>query len=329
MEAGLPVIAGLGADIAGVAAAYRLAEQVGAAIDHDSAEATLRKQAILSGSGVMFVSPGEARARADVLLIVGGPATDWPELGSFLAFDGEKVARKIVRLSEEGIDVAGGRLARFGSGEHESQDLLAALRARVNGNPLADDRGLEGIDAFAALLKEAEFGVAVWSPAQLDPLAIEMLTGLVKDLNERSRWSSLAVPASVTATGAAIAAGWLTGLPLRSAFLRGRWEHDPWRFEARRLLESGEADAVLYICSYGDPPPDWLGEIPRILLVTESVTLQPDAIRFDIGTPGVDHDAVLFNRRAGTLTAAAATEPTNKRTAAQVLDRIAARVGSQ
>lgn len=326
MEAGLPVIAGMGTDIAGVAAACRLAEKVGAAIDHDSAEATLREQAVLSDTGAMFVSPGEARAAADAFLIVGDPAADWPELADLLKRDAAGDVRKIVRLSSRGVDVDEERTAQPGAGKHGLHGVLAALRARVNGNPLADDHGLAGIEECAARLTEAEFGVAIWSPSELDGLAIEMLTGLVKDLNESSRWSSLLIPLSVTATGAAMAAGWLTALPLRSAFLGGRWEHDPWRFEARRLIESGETDAVLYICSYGDPLPEWLSDVPRILLVRESIPAQADAVRFDIACPGRDHDAILFDRRTGTLSVAPATEPTNEPTVAEVLDRIAARV---
>ena len=43
----------------------------------------------------------------------------------------------------------------------------------------------------AAELKRARFGVAIWSAAELDRLTIEMLCGLVNDLNEGTRFSGL------------------------------------------------------------------------------------------------------------------------------------------
>ena len=44
--------------------------------------------------------------------------------------------------------------------------------------------------------------------------------------------------------------GWMTGFPVRTSFGRGFPEHDTWRFDATRLIESGEADAALWISAY-------------------------------------------------------------------------------
>ena len=58
--------------------------------------------------------------------------------------------------------------------------LLAALRARVAGRPVGKTRlAAKALDALAAALRGARFGVAVWSAAELDALTIEMLCGLV------------------------------------------------------------------------------------------------------------------------------------------------------
>src|ERR1700723_4486361 len=66
-----PLIAGLGADIDGARAAIALAEQVGGVIDHRHSAALLRDLDCLRETGVMLTTPGEARVRADVVLLVG------------------------------------------------------------------------------------------------------------------------------------------------------------------------------------------------------------------------------------------------------------------
>ena len=69
-----PVVGGLATDLAGSVAAFRLAEKLGGAVDHAAAEWSLRDQAVLHDQGLMLVSPGEARQRADTFLLVGdGP----------------------------------------------------------------------------------------------------------------------------------------------------------------------------------------------------------------------------------------------------------------
>ena len=58
------------------------------------------------------------------------------------------------------------------------------------------------------------------------------------------------------ASGVVQVGGWMTGFPPRTGFGRGYPEHDPWRFDARRLVDSGEADAALWISAYdGEAPP--------------------------------------------------------------------------
>ena len=73
---------------------------------------------------------------------------------------------------------------------------LAALRARVKGRPVAQTQlPLSALDALAGVVKGARFGVAVWTAASLGALEIEMLHGLVRDLNETTRFSTLPLPA--------------------------------------------------------------------------------------------------------------------------------------
>src|SRR5215470_14011912 len=71
-----PLIAGLGADVAGARAATVLAQRIGAVVDHMNADALLRDLDVLREAGLMLTTPSETRLRADTLLLVGPGAID-------------------------------------------------------------------------------------------------------------------------------------------------------------------------------------------------------------------------------------------------------------
>ena len=100
-----PLIAGLGADIDGARAAIALAERVGGVIEHMHSAALLRDLDCLRETGIMLTTPGEARVRADVVLLVGDGLTEaWPSLTERLLApparpEGVDVKRRIVWLA--------------------------------------------------------------------------------------------------------------------------------------------------------------------------------------------------------------------------------------
>jgi formylmethanofuran dehydrogenase subunit B len=330
-----PLIGGLETDVAGAVAALQLADRLGGAVDHAASGPLLRDVSVLRSVGLMSVNTGEARHRADTYLIVGdGPLAAWPELPDVLFAEGGThlsgvtPVRRVLMLSARPL----GRGTPHGHAwsEHRLAELplaLAALRARVNGRPVAAGIDLTKLDSQAELLKAARYGVAIWSPDEIDALGIEMLAGLIKELNAETRWSGISVSGDASAHGASVACGWMTGFPLRTAFGRGFPEQDSWQFEARRLVESGEADAAVWISTFGAPRPDWL-TVPTVLISDMAGPERRDGATFVVGRPAVDHDAVLFDRRTGTLVAHAARTPRNLPTAADALRAIAARLSA-
>ena len=58
-------------DVHGTRAAIALAERIGAAYDHIDGAAVARETALFTDRGGMTIAPGEARRRADVVVIVG------------------------------------------------------------------------------------------------------------------------------------------------------------------------------------------------------------------------------------------------------------------
>ncbi len=336
-----PLIAGLGADTAGARAAIALAERVGGVIEHMHSAALLRDLDPMRETGVMLTTPGEARVRADVVLLIGDGLTEtWPALNERLLRpparpEGVDVKRRIVWLAP----AIGARIRGF-EGDIEIREAgrgatlavnLAALRARVKNRRIANLRiarsalSLSALDSLAATLKGARFGVAVWTAESLGALEIEMLNGLVRDLNETARFSTLPLAARDNGVGVLAACGWATGFPMRTGFGAGVPVHDPWRFDAERLVASEETDCVLWISAFGAAPPGWLNAANVIALCqpTAEFAKEPN-VRITVGRPGVDHEAVMHSADAGTLVAETASAGAAAPSVAEALERIAA-----
>jgi formylmethanofuran dehydrogenase subunit B len=339
-----PLIAGLGADIDGARAAIALAERIGGVIEHMHSAALLRDLDSMRETGVMLTTPGEARVRADVVLLVGDGLTEtWPSLTERLLRpparpEGVDVKRRIVWLAPAiGARIRGfeGDIEIWGAGRGATLAVnLAALRARIKNRPIMNHRTarfglpLSALDSIATAIKAAGFGVAVWTAESLGALEIEMLNGLVRDLNETTRFSTLPLAALDNGLGVLAACGWKTGFPMRTGFGAGVPIHDPWRFDAERLVASGETDCVLWISAFGAAPPGWLSAANVIALCepTTEFAEEPN-VRITIGRPGVDHDAVTHSSDIGTLVAETASARTATPSVAEALERIAAGLG--
>ena len=342
----LTVVAGLGADVAGAQAAIALCERIGGVVDHMSSTALLCDLDVLRESGMMLTTPGEARTRGDVVLLVGdglvesGLLEAMPDLRTRALTPpaAEGALRRIFRLGADEADMralAGAATDRVSKIETISADeaslpgWLAALRARVNGRPVAlSGARLGEIDALAAALRSAKFGVAVWSAARLDVLTIEMLCGLVRDLNAKTRFTGLPLAPGDNAAGVLQVCGGMTGFPMRTGFGSGVPEHDGWVFDVERLVESGEADCALWISGYGAEAPRWRKPVPLIALTAAAAEFsRPPTVRIAVGCPGVDHDSVDYCPAMGTLVAKAASHPSQTPSVAEVIGRLVVALG--
>jgi formylmethanofuran dehydrogenase subunit B len=100
-------------------------------------------------------------------------------------------------------------------------------------------------------------------------------------------------------------------------------EHDTWRFEATRLIESGEADAALWISAYDGEAPPWKKNIPLVALTAPQTnfTRKPE-VRIDVGCPGIDLDGVEFARETGSLVGRLASQPSQTPSVATIVGEI-------
>lgn len=335
--AAFPVVAGLGADIAGARAAILLAERLRGAYDHLASRDTLADLDVLRSFGAFTTTPNEARVRADVVLLIGpGLAGYWPSMFERLALGqpprhGANAGkpRQVIWIGPkrgeaklEGVEVKS-----IAAAPHEISGMLAAWRARAGGRRVAlEPAKIKLIDAIAATLKDARFGVAVWCAAGLDALTVEMIQGLLTDLNAATRFTGVPIGARAGAAGVTQASGWMTGFPPRTGFGRGRPEHDPWRFEAGRLVDSGEADAALWISAYdGEPPPWSRANVPLVTLGPASAATKR-GLFIEVGRPGESHDAVEYSQDAAAMVLRRASAPGEAPSVAEVVTAIGSRI---
>src|SRR5215469_16246970 len=188
----LPVVAGLGTDVAGARAAVALAQRIGGVIDHMHAGAVLRALEVVRTAGMLVTTANEAALRADTLLLVGPDlATAWPGIGRELLDrepDRRWVAgrRRVFWLcpgaSAPSLSAEARPIERLGKDPAHLKVSLGALRARLKGRPCGPTvLSEQELEDLAAALAAARFGVAVWAATALDALAIEMLSGIISD----------------------------------------------------------------------------------------------------------------------------------------------------
>lgn len=336
LRARLPIIAGLGTDIAGARVSISLIDRLRGAYDHVQSNRIFADLDVVRQAGLMFTTPSETRLRADVILFIGNELTRiWPAMmerlspGEIPQFDLAHQKRKILWIAPPR---GAAKAEKFPIETLDTTNLhvtLAALRARVAGKPISSSKStLRKLDEFAEILKNARFGVAVWGGDLLDSLSIEMLYGLIVDLNKATRFTGLPLGADNNASGVLQTSGWMTGFPMRTSFGRGFPEHDTWRFDASRMIESGEADAALWISSYGKEVPDWKKQVPLIALVPPKTTFAREPqVRIEVGQPGIDYDAAEFSRETGTIVGRDASHPSKALSVAAVVSRIAQHIG--
>lgn len=319
----VPLFHGLTVDLHGVRALLALAERAGGVVDHLASAPLLANAAVARASGWVTATFAEISNRADVILLVGGDPA-----GTFPRFHERLVRNKTPLYRDAPV------LAYLGSVEAAVPDGAATLRALVPRARLLDalgalavglqgrrptpaaDRPDDAIAAIAERLAAARYGAIVWHPASFAPddaeLAVERIAAMLRHLNLKTRCVGLPLGGSGNGIGAMQAALWQAGWPLRLGFGDGTPRHDPWRFDARRLLESGEADLLLWAATLTPAPPP-ATEIPIIAIVADDVVLaKPAAVEIRVGIPAIDHAGAMF--RADTVIALKlqATRPSDR-----------------
>jgi len=304
-----PLVAGLGCDLAGAKAAVALAESVGAVIDHAASDAMFRNILPVQDKGWMATTFAEIKNRADLVILAGTDAVSrFPRFFERLIWNtetlfGPKRPPDIVYLGS-GFDTRAGhspdgkaptvidcdtrRLAEL------FQGLRAIHRGRAFQASEVADAAVASLSALVQKIKDAKYGALVWAVADMEgahgDLAVQAMCDLVSDINETSRFACLPLGGTENALGAQQVCTWQAGFPLRTSFAGGVASYDPYRNSWRHLLESGEADAVLWISAFKGGSLPFETKIPTIVLAAPGTACAREPEVFiPVGTPGIDH----------------------------------------
>jgi formylmethanofuran dehydrogenase subunit B len=296
-----PLVTGPGADLAGIRALLALAERMGAVIDRWRSAAQFANLAVFQRAGMLAATFAEIQNRTDLALVVGSdPARGYPRFFERLLRNPKPLYRN-----------AAASVVYLGSAASAPSDPVVAERITVDGDRVADAlrvlaAALEGrrvaaapelplatLAALARRFEGARYGTIIWDAAELPALAREEIAALILDilrtLTRKTRCVGLPLGGSDNAQGVAQATLWQTGWPGRLSFAGGTPVHDPWRYDAERLLRETETDVLLWVQAFGtEPPPPT--RVPTIALLPPDVTPPaPAAVEIRVGVPGLDH----------------------------------------
>ncbi|MFN0316904.1 MAG: hypothetical protein ACKVQA_17940 [Burkholderiales bacterium] len=295
----LPLFLCAGTDVATMRALLALADSCAAVVDHAS-EGLMRNLLVLQDSGWIATTLTEIRNRADLILCVGTDVVSrFPRffercgLGGGM-FDEKRQAPEVIFL---GATPPEGMVARhIGIQSEELAELFAQLRALHAGKQ--PQRLLPQVMPLMECIQRANYGVAVWSAADFGfphaELTIQALCEWVKDLNQMGRFACLPLGGNGGDITAHQVTTWQSGSTLRTRFTSTGPQYDPFRYSSRRLLESGEADLLLYVDEFGAAAQVSAHNIPSIVLGRAGTTPPPSQVFIPMGTPGIDRDGHLF-----------------------------------
>ncbi|MEN3792132.1 hypothetical protein [Fulvimarina sp. MAC3] len=333
----LPLVTGRFDDISALREAARVAGACGGVLDHQDLDKVAPLIEALRDNGIIRVSPGEMRRRADRVLVIGadpfaGSETVFEQIFSVEPDLGARTKgepREIVLLGPNApgrFSEARGNVRTIACPSDDLGDAVGILRAALGGKPFNDGPFEEGAArALAGWLKDAGFAAIAFAAGDLDAIAIESVAGLVADLNSETRASALPLTAG-SAYGAAEGALWTSGFPLRTAFGRVDPEHDMTLNEGFRLVSSGESDGRLVLV-YDDSAFD-AADVPTVLLSpADEPTGKGAKVVFKIGRPGIDHGMVHHEPRFGSFVSKPAEHSGMATNAADILSAIADQLG--
>ena len=333
-RARLPVIGGLQTDIAGAKAALALAEQLGGVIDHAAGDALSRASRIMSEQGACPASFGEVRNRADIVVIVGsGPIErDSGLIGELFPAEpglprpGNNARELVVIGADKVLAEAEVKVTAIGLGDKSLPTLIAMLGAAVAGrNPGGDGNALNAaLGELADRLRAAAFPVFVYSAADLDEPVLYAILDMVRHLCITTRAGVLSLAAPGNGDGVNLCSTWTCGLPVRTSFAGAVPVHDAWKYATARLIESGEADALLWIDALeanGEKAPRG---VPTVVLTSAGDVGAGDDVVIEVACAGRDHDAALYLTHLAGIGMVRAKHPrADAPTVAEVLGEIA------
>lgn len=306
-----PLIGGLATDVAGARAIYELAANSGAILDHLHGDSLAAATLALQDRGALFTTLSEVRSRADLIVVFAcEPSRRYPRFYERLQTAQPQTETVFVGCDADTAATHADALLP----EADPFDTLALWSAILEGrepNALAHADTAHTLQALTDRIRAARYTALVYEPAALpgphNALAIEALHRVVKTLNRTVRAGALALTGDDGALSVNQTVTWLSGFPLRTRVTRGLpLDHDPHRYRTQALLQRHEADALVWISSFGPAPmPDALtDDVPAIILAHPATALDERSaptVFIPVATPGVESSGHLFRMDASVV----------------------------
>jgi formylmethanofuran dehydrogenase subunit B len=193
----------------------------------------------------------------------------------------------------------------FPCSQESLPEVAAALHALSNGAQLqAQQVGGIAVADLARIverMRAAQYSVVSWAAGHLAypqaDLTVQQLCRFVVSLNKSGGTRSAVLPLGGQdgdRTASQVFA-WQTGYPTRISFARGYPEYDPYHNSSARLLNSGEADVLLWIASINAEQTPPAATIPRIVLGRSGMVFEQEPDVFiPVGAPGIDHAGHMY-----------------------------------
>ena len=314
-DANLPLIGGVATDVNGVRATLSLADLCRAVVDNMNSTAAMRNILAVQSSGFMNTTLAEVKNRADLLVVVGCDLEPlfprfferyiWNKESMFID---DTTKREVVFLGQAPTGTATTSPCDrdpqvLACNKEDLPEVLAVLRALIQKKPITAERvgGIEttSIKVLAEKLLNAKYGVIAWAAGALDfsnaELTVQMMSDMIKEINQTTRCAGLPLGGKEGDQTANQVCGWITGYPVRTSYARGFPQYDPFLNSTDHLLNSGEADALLWISAFNNARTPPITDIPTIVVGRSGMSFdkQPD-IYIPVGTPGIDHSGHAY-----------------------------------
>ena len=309
----LPLIGGLGTDVAGARAALQLADRTGAVVDHMNSAAMLRNVLAIQDGGWITATLGEVRNRADLLVVFGSDVEQrLPRFYERFFANAESMfgrhtsGRELVLIGPDAERTAQPdvpRVTAITCPAEQLGDVAMALRALLRGYSLQAENvagvDLDRLRELVTRLGAAHYGVIAWVTAALDfphaELAVQAFSELVKALNAGTRCAGLPLGGSDGDYTFSQVATWQAGFATRISLASGHPQFDPVRYHGARLLRDNETDLLLWISAFDAQriPPSL--SIPAIVLGRAGMQCDTaPEVFIPVATPGLDHAGHVY-----------------------------------
>lgn len=331
-----PLFSGLGSDVQGLRALFKLAERCGAVVDHMHSGALNSSLRVLQSRGWHTTTLGEVQNRADLVVILGVDLDrGFPRFlarhlaGRDALQPARRAQRRVVYLgprthaptcpAELPLEVLPTPLAQLA-------ESLRTLQGLLQGIPLPRARKTTTLEPLAARIAAAEYPVFVWAPGQLPAMLSDLVIAaaceLVAQVNRTRRAAGLALGGDDGAQSALAVSAWLTGFGTGVGFSRGALEPQGDLGGSAAALAEGGSDLVLHLSSFSQARVP-VTDKPRIVLAPPGFAPReaPD-VYLPIGIPGVDHPGQLIRTDGVVALPLRALRPARHPTAASVLQRL-------